>query len=156
MAEDDFQIGFPDAPRAALDKTLTELVGRAQDVLTTQGRLRALLRANQGLIEELELPVVLRRIVEAAVELVGAEYGALRVITPEGDLEQLITVGLDPEQAEAIAHLPEGHGLLDALIEDPRQTRSEHLTNDVRPADLPPPISRWTTSSASRSASANT
>jgi len=138
MAEDDFAIGFPDAPRAALDNALSELVDRARDVLTTQGRLRALLRANQGLIEELELPVVLRRIVEAAVELVGAQYGALGVIAPEGGLEQFITVGLDEEQAESIGHLPEGHGLLGALIEDPRPIRLEHLSSDHRSAGFPP------------------
>jgi len=138
MAEDDFAMSFPDAPRAALDKALGELVDRARDVLTTQGRLRALLRANQGLIEELELPVVLRRIVEAAVELVGAGYGALGVIAPEGGLEQFITVGLDAARAESIGQLPEGHGLLGALIEDPRPIRLEHLARDRRSAGFPP------------------
>jgi len=138
MAEDGFAIGFPDAPRAALDKALSELVERARDVLTTQGRLRALLRANQGLIEELEMPVVLRRIIEAAVELVGAQYGALGVIAPEGGLEQFITVGLEEEQAASIGHLPEGHGLLGALIEDPRPIRLEHLSSDHRAAGFPP------------------
>ena len=76
----DEPITFPDAPRAELDRTLGDLVDQARKVLDTQGRLRALVRANRAVVSHLELPVVLRTIVEAAVELVGARYGALGVI----------------------------------------------------------------------------
>lgn len=142
MADDDGRIAFPDAPRAALDRTLVELVEQANAVLETQGRLRALLRADQALVEELDLPVVLRRIVEAAVELAHAEYGALGVIAPEGGLEQFIYVGISPELAREIGHLPEGHGLLGALIQDPQPLRLPHLSSDARsvgfPANHPP------------------
>ena len=42
------------------------------------------------------------------------------VINPEKDaLEQFLYVGLTEEDAAAIGHLPEGHGLLGALITDP-------------------------------------
>ncbi|MCY7325958.1 MAG: hypothetical protein LH605_07500, partial [Microbacteriaceae bacterium] len=63
MERDDF-LTFPDAPRDGLDRVLGELVELANDVLTTQGRLRALLRANQLVVQQLELPIVLQRIVE--------------------------------------------------------------------------------------------
>lgn len=36
---------FPDLPRLELDELLVQLVGRAQEVMSTQGRLRALLHA---------------------------------------------------------------------------------------------------------------
>ena len=61
-------ITFPDAPRAELDDTLGRLVEQARRVLETQGRLRALVRANRAVVSHLDLPVVLRTIVEAAVE----------------------------------------------------------------------------------------
>lgn len=137
MVSPDERLTFPDEPRGALDRALGDLVDRAQDVLATQGRLRALLRANLVVVEHLELPVVLERIVQAAVDLVGSEYGALGVIAPGGRLEQFIHVGIPPEQATIIGHLPEGHGLLGALIDDPRPIRLEHLHDDSRSSGFP-------------------
>jgi signal transduction histidine kinase len=134
---DDDAITFPDAPRAELDRALAELVDRAHEVMQTQGRLRALVKANRSVVSHLELPVVLRSIVEAAVDLVGAEYGALGVLSPSGGLEQFIHVGMTPEQVERIGHLPEGHGLLGALIDDPRPIRLERIADDPRSAGFP-------------------
>jgi len=116
-------LSFPDEPRGGLDKALDDLMTSAREVLGTQGRLRALLRANSAIIEHLDLPVVLQRITDAAVELVGARYGALGVVSPEGGLEQFITIGMTPEEIAAIGHLPQGHGLLGALIDDPHPIR---------------------------------
>jgi signal transduction histidine kinase len=137
---------FPDDSRAELDKALDDLMVRARDVLATQGRLRALLRANQAVIEHMELPLVLRRIVEAAVELVGAQYGALGVLSPAGGLEQFINVGMSPELVHHIGHLPEGHGLLGALIDDPHPIRIPELSADPRSVGFPdghPPMSSF-------------
>jgi signal transduction histidine kinase len=139
---DGHSIDFPDEPRGELDLALDNLVARARDVLKIQGRLRSLLKANQAIVEQLELPVVLERIVASAVELVGARYGALGVVAPDGTLEQFINVGMSPEQIVAIGHLPQGHGLLGALIEDPHPIRLERLADDDRsvgfPANHPP------------------
>src|SRR5580698_5677663 len=73
-------LGFPDIPRLELDQLLLQLVDRADDVLATQGRLRGLLRANALVAGELSLPVVDRKIVAAARDLVGARYAALGVL----------------------------------------------------------------------------
>jgi signal transduction histidine kinase len=102
-----------------------------------EARLQALLRANQAVVEQLDLPVVLRRIVESAVELLGARYGALGVIAPDGSLEQFIHVGMDVAQVAEIGHLPEGHGLLGALVDDPQPIRLEHIAGDHRSAGFP-------------------
>ncbi|MCU1508980.1 MAG: hypothetical protein JWQ12_1245 [Glaciihabitans sp.] len=128
---------FPDEPRGELDIALDNLVARARDVLKIQGRLRSLLKANQAIIEHLDLAVVLERIVAAAVELVGAKYGALGVVAPDGTLEQFINVGMSPHEIEIIGHLPEGHGLLGALIQDPRPIRLTQLSDDDRSAGFP-------------------
>lgn len=128
---------FPDESKGELDVAIDELVAKAKGVLATQGRLRALLKANQAVVQHRDLPVVLRQIVESAVELVGAEYGALGVVSADGRLEQFITVGMSDELIAHIGHLPEGHGLLGALIDDPHTIRLDHLDSDPRSAGFP-------------------
>lgn len=130
-------IDFPDGPRSELERTIGELVERAQQVLATQGRLRHLLQANRIVVEELEIEQVLRRIAEAAVSLVDAQYGALGVIAADGHLEQFIHVGMPPELATEIGHLPGGLGLLGAVIEERASIRLEHLGQDPRSAGFP-------------------
>ena len=67
-----------------------QLVDRAGDVLAAQGRLRGLLRANALVAGDLSLPVVLRQIVSAARDLLGARYAALGVLGRDGELEQFV------------------------------------------------------------------
>lgn len=131
-------LSFPDMPRSELDRTLAQLVENAQQVLDTQGRLRSLLKATRVVAGELELAEVLKRIIEAAVELVGARYGAIGVIAPDGTLEQFIHVGLPEELVGPIGRLPEGHGLLGALIDEQEPIRLEHLAEDPRSSGFPP------------------
>jgi signal transduction histidine kinase len=133
----DASMGFPDLPRSELEKSIGDLVEKAQDVLQTQGRLRNLLAATRAIAEDLELEDVLRRIAQAAVDLVGARYGALGVIGPDGRLEQFIHVGIDAGLAATIGHLPQGLGVLGALIDDPEPVRREHLAEDPRSVGFP-------------------
>ncbi|MDT7610172.1 MAG: hypothetical protein QOG96_4675, partial [Pseudonocardiales bacterium] len=128
---------YPDLPRLELDALLGQLVERAQEVLSTQGRLRGLLRANQMIIGDLALPVLLRRIVEAARDLVGARYVALGVIAADGHLAEFIHVGMPAEQVEQIGHLPQGKGLLGALIDEPSPIRLRTLSDDPRSSGFP-------------------
>lgn len=130
-------IGFPDGPRSDLDRALADVLDSAQRVLATQGRLRNLLKATSAANEELDLGRTLRRITEAAMGLVGAKYGALGVIAPDGTLEQFIHVGMPEADVVAIGHLPEGHGLLGALIDEQHPIRLEHLRDDPRSSGFP-------------------
>jgi signal transduction histidine kinase len=128
---------YPDAPRLELDQLLGQLVERAQDVIGTQDRLRGLLRAHRVIVSDLTLPAVLRRIVEAARELVRARYAALGVLGPDGGLEQFIHVGFEDDTVSSIGHLPDGKGLLGALIDDPRPIRLAHIGADHRSVGFP-------------------
>ena len=131
-------LSFPDGPRQELDQALADLLAQAERVRITQGRLRALLNATQAVVEEIDLPSVLMRIAEAARSLVDAEYAALGVISPERDgLEEFVHVGVSDEDASRIGHLPRGHGLLGALITDPRTVRLEHIEDDPRSVGFP-------------------
>ena len=129
---------FPDAPRLRLEELLLQLTEQAQEVLTAQGRLRALIRANAAVTGELSLPVVLRRIVEAAVELGGARYGALGVIGGDGLLEQLVHVGMDPTDVAGIGHLPQGRGVLGLLTSEPVPVRLRDLGAHPAAVGFPP------------------
>src|SRR6202042_2090732 len=105
-----------DALRLELDQLLVQLVDRAGDVLAAQGRLRGLLRANALVSGDLSLPVVLRQIVGAARDLLGARYAALGVLAPDGSLEQSVNVGMDEEIVARVGDLPTGRGILGLLI----------------------------------------
>ena len=131
-------LSFPDGPRSELEQAISSLITQSERVLRAQGRLRALLRATQSVLEHSDLTLVLRTIVEAAIELVGADYGAMGVINSEEDaLEQFLYVGLTEQEAAAIGHLPEGHGLLGALITDPHPIRLAHIADDHRSVGFP-------------------
>lgn len=131
-------LGFVDEPRLELDQLLVQLVGRAQDVIASQGRLRGLLAGNKMITGDVALPVVLRHIVEAACQLVGARYGALGVLAPGGELKEFIHIGIDGETAARIGPLPSGKGLLGALIDDPRPIRLKAMSDDSRSIGFPP------------------
>jgi GAF domain-containing protein len=132
----------PDMPQLELESTIGELIERAQRVLAVQGRLRNLLHANRSVVEDLDLEQVLRHIVEAARALVDAQYGALGVVDPDGRLERFIHVGMNDEVADGIGRLPEGHGVLGAVIDRDEPIRLDDLGADHRsigfPAHHPP------------------
>ncbi|MDQ1745042.1 MAG: hypothetical protein QOE23_3381 [Pseudonocardiales bacterium] len=130
-------------PHLGLSELLDQLISRAQDVRDVQVKLNGLLAANEAIMGNLELPVVLRQIVRAACRLVDARYGALGVIGPDGEgLEQFVHEGIDDETAARIGSLPTGRGLLGALIDDPRPIRLSRISDDPRsvgfPANHPP------------------
>lgn len=85
----------------------------------------------------LELGATLRRIVQAAVDLVDAEYGALGVVGLDGQVVDFIHVGIDALHAERIGPLPTGKGILGVLIEHPVPIRLEDLTTHPAAAGFP-------------------
>jgi signal transduction histidine kinase len=88
---------------------------------------------------DLDLASVLQRIVEAAVELVDARYGALGVLNESATgLAEFITVGVDDETHKAIGNLPKGLGLLGALITDARPLRLPDLREHPDRSGFPP------------------
>ncbi len=117
----------PLLPNLRLDELLDELQVRLQAVVATRDRVNALFEAVIAVGTNLDIEVVLRGIVEAAVTLVDASYGAMGVIGIGGRLAEFIPVGLTEEQIGRIHHWPEGRGLLGALIADPRPLRIADL-----------------------------
>ena len=101
-------------------------------------RDRQLIEAGMILASELSLDAVLLRIVELAVNLTGARYGALGVLTPDGaEIEEFVTVGITPEQRAALGDPPKGHGLLGVLIREARPLRIPDISGDPRSVGFP-------------------
>jgi signal transduction histidine kinase len=128
----------PILPQLRLDDMPAELQSRLQAVLATRDRVHVLLEAVIAVGGNLDLEIVLRKIIETAVPLVRARYGALGVIGDDGRLTEFIPVGLDGAQIAAIDHWPEGHGLLGTLIRDPRPLRLPDLSAHPESHGFPP------------------
>ena len=102
-------------------------------------RLRQLLDAVMTVGLDLDLPAMLRRIVQSATELADARYGALGVLDESGTrLAQFITVGIDEEGRRAIGDLPQGHGILGLLIVDAKPLRLPDLREHPDSYGFPP------------------
>jgi len=125
-------------PQLRLDDLLLELQNRLTDVRATRDRTHALLEAVLAVGSDLDLQTVLRRITEAAVTLVDAQYGALGVIGQSGGLTQFHTVGVDEQTRAQIGPLPRGHGILGLLIRDPKPLRLDDLGQHPDTSGFPP------------------
>ncbi|MFE5051264.1 GAF domain-containing protein [Streptomyces sp. NPDC056637] len=142
MGADGPDVAGAHVPRLRLDELLDELQARMDEIRGTRDRLNGLLEAVMSVGRELDLPHVLRGIVEAAVILVDAEYGALGVIGDDKKLAQFLTVGISDELRARIGELPSGHGILGELIRHPEPLRlselSEHPASYGFPRHHPP------------------
>jgi signal transduction histidine kinase len=98
----------------------------------------ALLEAGLTLSSELSLPMVLQRIVDLAVEVTDARYGALGVIGAGNELVDFITAGISAKQRRAIGALPRGRGVLGLLIREPVLVRVKDIGSHVSSVGFPP------------------
>src|SRR4051812_2041757 len=104
------------------------------DLLTEQ-TLRGLLAAGRSVVSELDLELVLERVLATAADVTGARYAALGILDERRTgLERFITHGLS---APVPGAPPAGHGVLGALIADPRPLRIKSLADDARSAGFP-------------------
>jgi signal transduction histidine kinase len=135
---DEGALGYAGLSRVRLDALLQELLGRVDEIMEYQERLRALLDAVVGIGADLDLNSTLDRIVTAACELAGSQYGALGVVGPDGKrLIRFITHGVTEDQISAIGPYPEGHGILGLLIEHPEPIRMHDLAEHPRSYGFP-------------------
>ncbi len=92
-------------------------------------RFERVLSAGVAMSGEHSLSAVLQRVVDSAREVVGAQYAALGVLDARGEsLIEFVTSGMTNEVRQRIGALPQGHGLLGALIRDARPLRTADLT----------------------------
>ncbi len=102
-------------------------------------RAERLLETGLALAAELSLPALLQRIIDLAVEVTGARYGALGVLSSDGTgLSDFITTGMSPAERTAIGALPRGEGLLGVLIREPELLRLRSIASHPRSFGFPP------------------
>jgi signal transduction histidine kinase len=111
-----------------------------------RAQLEALNEATLAITAELSLDRVLQRVVSLARDLASARYAALGVPDQQGGLEQFLYSGMTQQQVAAIGHLPEGRGLLGALMHSSRPIRLRNIADDPRSVgfcDYHPPMTSF-------------
>ena len=120
-----------------VDALVRRIVDRAKTTDEGYERVGLLVSAARAVTEDLDLTAALQRIVAVARELVGAQYGALGVIGPDGRLERFLHAGLSDDQVRLLGAPPSGKGLLGAVITEGASIRLEHLSHDPRSVGFP-------------------
>jgi serine phosphatase RsbU (regulator of sigma subunit) len=132
--------GVPGLP-LPVDADLDRVTEQLADLSRAQHRLQDLLNAVLAISRELELPVVLRQVVTAAMDLVGARYGALGVLDEHGEgLAEFIPAGLSEQEIADLTDVdvPRGRGLLGHLIHHPEPLRVDDVSHHPWSAGFPP------------------
>jgi signal transduction histidine kinase len=109
----------------------------------TQG----LLDVARGVLAELDLDVVLERVLTSAQELTDARYAAVGVLSDSRtELSRFLTKGIDEQTRAGIGSLPKGRGVLGVLIEDPVPLRLANVGEHPHSYGFPhahPPMSTF-------------
>jgi signal transduction histidine kinase len=102
-------------------------------------KLRRIVEATLLLEADLELPALLRHVVDEARSMTGARYAALGVLSDDRtNLIEFITAGLTPDEEEAIGPRPTGQGVLGLVISDPKPLRLAELGTHADSFGFPP------------------
>jgi signal transduction histidine kinase len=111
----------------------------AADPRSRQAQAERLLEAGRSLVAELDLDLVLERLLETARELTGARYAAIGVLDERRQaLERFLTTGIDPATHAEIGDLPRGRGVLGVLIDDPKPLVLPDVSRHPRSYGFPP------------------
>jgi signal transduction histidine kinase len=99
-----------------------------------EGLVEAMLAVTSGL----DLDAKLQTIVDTAIKLVDARYGALAVFGPANELIKFVSTGIDDRTREQIGVQPSGLGVLGVLIDDPKPIRLEDIGLHPASVGFPP------------------
>jgi signal transduction histidine kinase len=92
----------------------------------------------RSVLSELDLEVVLDRVLHAAKDLTDARYAALGVLSESRtELARFLTVGIDDATRDEIGDLPSGRGVLGELINEPAPLRLARVGHHARSWGFP-------------------
>ncbi|MEM7334663.1 MAG: GAF domain-containing sensor histidine kinase [Chloroflexota bacterium] len=100
--------------------------------------LHALNEAALAITGDLSLEKTLQQIVDVTRELVSAEYAALGIPNVEYQLEAFIYSGVEAAVAKKMGQLPQGKGVLGAIIREKRPFRLRHIAEHPKSVGFPP------------------
>ncbi|MFK0248278.1 GAF domain-containing sensor histidine kinase [Amycolatopsis azurea] len=119
-------------------EVLRDLQDRIERLIGTRDKMDGLLEAVLAVASGLELDATLHRIVQAAIDLGEATYGALGVIADDGSLAEFVYLGIDGDTKQQIGHLPKGHGLLGFVIDEAKPVRLADISRHPASVGFPP------------------
>ena len=97
------------------------------------------LALTRDILSQLDLDMVLARVLEAARDLTSSRYAALGVLdASRSELSRFLTRGIDEETRTRIGPLPKGHGVLGELIRNPVPLCLEDVGSHPRSYGFPP------------------
>lgn len=117
---------------------LTEAQDRVEEIVEPTDRTAGLVEAMLLVTSGSELDQTLRTIVNTAITLVDAQYGALGVRGPDDQLTSFIHEGIDDDARAMIGELPQGRGVLGLLVDQPKPIRMATLANHPTSVGFPP------------------
>mgnify|MGYP006303600105 FL=1 len=95
-----------------------------------QCRLAALHHASLELVQEISIDSLLPRIARIASEQIGAADAAVALRGEDGQIERLITVGMEEKDAADLDHQPLGLGLLGVIADADSPIRVDYIQKD--------------------------
>ena len=87
---------------------------------------------------ERQLSAVLQRLVDLARDVIPSRYAALGVADDDGRITDFITSGITSLERARIGPIPQGHGMLGALISDRQPMIVPSIADDPRSVGFPP------------------
>lgn len=100
--------------------------------------MQGVLELARSVLEDLDVEVVLERVLVAARELTGARYAAIGVLDEERTaLARFVTLGVEPDARARIGPPPRGHGVLGELITHPVPLRLDDVAGHPRSYGFP-------------------
>jgi signal transduction histidine kinase len=141
---DDLGRAWVEGPAEARAEGLAAIISAVQAAQAhrradrAEAHLAGLDQALHGIAGAAASGATLQLIVERVRELAGAQYAALGLVGDDGKIEQFLTSGLDDEGRRRIGSLPEGHGLLGAIIREGETIRIPDIGADPRRHGFPP------------------
>jgi signal transduction histidine kinase len=137
----------PDANKYSVRETLSQLRlrelldevrDRIDQISSARDRIDGVMEAMLTVTSGLELDQTLRTIVHTAASLVGAHYGALGVRGHGHELVEFVNEGIDDDLRARIGDLPQGHGVLGILIDEPKPIRLDRISTHPASVGFPP------------------
>jgi signal transduction histidine kinase len=112
---------------------------REEEIRQRSLQLEALHEAALALTNELDLQIVLQKVVDLSRELLNAKYGALGVLDDDGErIAHFFTSGLSDGLSGQIGQPPHGSGLLGVLSPGGQSLIVDSIEEDPRSAGFPP------------------
>ncbi|MDI3405270.1 PP2C family protein-serine/threonine phosphatase [Streptomyces cavernicola] len=145
MSQDSRSRGEPvPSAKSPGQENLDQLEEGLQQIAREHGRMKDLLDAVLLISRELELDLVLHKIIDTARQLVDARYAALGVLGDDGEFSVItsgagtgVSAGTDPTARPGGGALLQGTALLGALAREPRPVHLEAPTDHPRATGFP-------------------